>query len=202
MPMKLTKSHLQYMNIGRRYWGATREGMTDHQRSCLQSYLDKLEGAISRGIGLFLWGTNNVGKSYISALLCKVVWGQYRVTSYCVTSAALKLCWVEDTPAHPDSSELMRDRVREARFLVIDDLGKEYRSGSEFAEAQLGFLLRERVRNNLVTCFTSNLMPTEFSEEYGVSTGQLVKECMVPIRLKGDDMREIMANEMREFLNG
>ena len=202
MPIQLEKSHLRYMNIGKRYWGATRESLTDHQRSCLQPYLDKLEDAIRKGIGVFLWGKNNVGKSYLAALLCKIVWGQYRVTSYCVTSPDLKECWFHDLSAHPDSVELMRERVRTARFLVVDDLGKEYRTSTEFAEAQLGALLRERSRDNLVTCFTSNLTPREFSEEYGKSTGQLVKECMHPILLDGEDMRELVAQDIHKFIQG
>ena len=205
MPVELTKSHLKYMNIGKRYWGATREGMTDPQRKCLQSYLDKLEESIRRGIGVFLWGTNNVGKSYLASLLCKLVWGQYRVTSYCVTSPDLKDCWIEDIPAHQDSEELMRDRVRSVRFLVVDDLGKEYRkksNGNKFASVQLGALLRYRTRDNKVTCFTSNLNPQEFYQAYGDSTTHLVKECMLPIAVEGEDMRKLEAEKIRNFIEG
>lgn len=201
MPIKLTTSHLRYMNIGKRYWGAARESLTDHQRTCLKSYLEKLEEAIRKGIGVFLWGENNLGKSYVSALLCKLVWGQYRVTSYCVTASDLKDCWIREIPAHEGSDELMRDRVRTARFLVVDDIGKEYRVSSEFVKSNVGALLRDRVRNNLVTCFTSNLNPPKFSEVYGKSTGQLAKECMSPICLSGgEDMRDREASKIEQFL--
>ena len=202
MPIALKKNHLKYMNIGERYWKATRESLNPEQSKCLNSYLSKLDDAVRRGIGLFLWGPNNTGKSYVSALLCKMVWAQHRVTSYCVTAAELKESWIHETPAHADSEELMSDRVALARFLVIDDLGREYRSNSGFSEVHFGALLRQRVRENLVTCITTNLSPKEFTETYGKATSNLVKECMYPIHLVGPDMRDMQANNIKNFLEG
>lgn len=94
----------------------------------------------------------------------------------------------------------MSDRVMTARYLVIDDLGKEYRSDSGFAETNFGVLLRHRSRMKLVTNITSNLTPKEFGEVYGKSTAQLVKECMYPVHFDGPDMRDAEADKLRQFI--
>ena len=201
MPVDLTKTHLKYMNIGERYWESALADLNQSQEKSLRSFLNKLEATIDRGIGLFLWGPNNTGKSYVSALLCKLVWAQYRVTSYCVTAAELKESWIKSIPAHSGSDELMVDRVMTARYLVIDDLGKEYRSDSGFAETNFGVLLRQRSRMKRVTNITSNLTPKEFGEVYGKSTAQLVKECMYPVHFDGPDMREQESQKITQFIN-
>jgi DNA replication protein DnaC len=146
-----------------------------------------------------LWGDNGHGKSYISAALCKRVWGELRVTSYYITASELRDSFLPggDRPANLDSFESVVQRVGSVRFLVIDDIGKEHRASSGFAENKFGKLVRDRVRDNLVTCLTTNLNPKEFGEVYGRSTGQLIKECMIPVKIVGDDMRNVKFREIR-----
>jgi len=196
MPMKLSEAHHEYMNIGKAYWGADTENFTPKQKKAIAGYLSDLPGMIRSGIGIYLWGDNSRGKSYIAAALCRKVWADYRVTSYYVTASELKEAWIDDVEAHPGSSEMMTDRVQEARFLVLDDFGKEHRTSSGFAESKFGALLRSRKKELLTTVITSNLDPREFGEVYGPSTKHLMRECMVPIRLKGQDIRERIAKRI------
>lgn len=200
MVIELTEAHLHYMNIGERFWGASLEGLTEQQAKALGDYPEKLHAAISRGLGLFLWGPNGTGKSYITAALCKHVWRMWRVTSYCVTAAELKEAWINDVPASVQSTETMTERAEQARFFVIDDLGKEHRAASGFAENKFGALLRHRARTRRTTVITSNLNPKEFVEIYGTSVGALAKECMWPVQLKSEDMRDKVAGRIRHFM--
>lgn len=192
----LSKEHLVYMNIGERFWGATLDDMTEEQHSAMNTFVNRLPDYIAHGLGIFLWGDNSRGKSYIAAALCKRVWGQYRVTSYCITASELKDCWIQDRPAHPGSTETVLQRVMSARFLVIDDIGKEHRAASGFAENRFGHLLRQRSKLKLVTSLTLNFTPKEFAEVYGKSTAELVQESMIPVRLIGENMRHLIAEEL------
>ena len=206
MPTELTRDHLVFMNIGDRYWDALLDNLTESQLSTrlkidgdlrLRDYINNLDVALRKGEGLFLWGDNGHGKSYIAAALCKRVWGSLRVASYCITASELKDSWIEDLPAHPGSEETISQRASRIRFLVIDDVGKEHRAKtSDFAENKIGHLLRTRVRERKTTCLTLNFNPKEFGEVYGKSTSALMKECMYPVRVHGQDMRNKKAAEM------
>lgn len=142
-----------------------------------------------------------MGKSYIAAMLCKRVWAKYRVSSYCVTAADMKAAWIKSIPAHEGSSEWMADRMETVRFLVLDDLGKEYRADSGFTETHLEQLLRRRIRSGLATCITANTDLRTFGKTYGESTAQLIQEAMTPIHLTGSNMRGAEAAKIKTFLD-
>lgn len=198
MPVKLSVEHLLYMNIGQRFWSANIKSLSKDQSDSIKSYLDDFKRQIAKGVGVFLWGANSRGKSYVTAALLKHAWREWRVTGYCITAAALKDAYIDDVEAHPGSAETVTERVRAARILVVDDMGKEHRTSSGFAENRLGMLFRERSRRALVTCITTNLNPKEFGEVYGASTAALAKECMIPIRLTGADLRSSIAKKLSE----
>jgi DNA replication protein DnaC len=191
------------MNLGRRYWSSNLSLLTSEQEEALGSYPDKLGQAIVDGVGVFLWGPNSTGKSFIAAALCIEATARFRVSSYIIRAAELKEAFIKDYPANTDSNETVLERVNYVTFLVIDDLGKEYRTASGFSETAFGSLLRDRCRRKLPTSITSNLGPDEFLTVYGPSTGELAKECMIPIKLEGTSRREkIHKKIVNYFLKG
>jgi DNA replication protein DnaC len=194
MPTKLTSEHLKLMNIGKRFWGATRRGLTESQLIAVGKYLENLEEHIRRGVGMFLWGDNSVGKSYVGAVLCKAVWGLHRVPSFCATAAELKDAWIDDRPLFLESRETFCGRSSQVRFLVIDDLGREHRSSTGFAENKFGALLRQRSRDKKTTVVTTNLDPEAYKSIYGKAAYELVRECMVIQEMKGSNLRAVIAN--------
>lgn len=198
--VELSEAHLTYMNIGRRYWDADLKRMLPHQQEPLTEYLSKIGQCVKQGIGLFLWGENSTGKTYVTAALCKHVWSEYRVSAFCTTAAELKECWIQDREVA--DGEKFTQRIERVRFLVIDDLGKEYRAASGFAENKFSALLRTRARDKLTTVVTTNLTPAEFKEVYGLSSGELAKECMYPVRFKPVNVRNLIAGDIGKKLGG
>jgi len=201
-PKEIHPSRLEFMNIGQKYWQASFDSLNEAQREAVGSYLDNMFVAIQKGMGLFLWGPNSTGKSYISAVLCKRAYALYDVPSYCVTSAELRDAWIhpEEARAQDDTEELLLNRAMGIRFLVIDDLGKEHRTASGYVSTQLGVLLRHRVRQGFTTVITANAHPSNMVSEYGQSTIELMKESMVPVPLEGPDMRAEAASAMASLL--
>jgi DNA replication protein DnaC len=190
------------MNIGRRYWPAEVDNFCEEQKKAVQKYVDNFEKYYKDGNGLYIYGANGGGKSYISAALCKHVWSKYRIFSYCLTAGELNAAWKSfKDPIWANSEELVIDRIVRIPFLVIDDLGKEYRpkkDSSGFSEDSLGNLLRERSRELKITIITSNLSPVTFKEIYGESTAQLCKEYLIPVTIVGKNWREEKQSQIRQ----
>jgi len=191
------------MNLGERYWSSRLHLLTDSQKEALGEYPKNLGHAIVSGIGLLLSGNNSTGKTYIAAALCVEATDKYRVPCYMVRAAELKEAWIDPSlPANIGSQETVIERLDIARFLVIDDLGKEYRTSSGFSEVNLGSLLRKRSKNKQTTLITTNQSPTELSSIYSISTVELIKECMVPVNLTGVNQRDLEAEKISRFVKG
>lgn len=200
MPVHLNVDHLRLMNIGKRFWDATRDSLTESQQESVGNYLVKLDDHVRQGMGLFLWGGNSIGKSYVGAVLCKAVWGLHRVPSFCVTAAELKDAWIEDKPLFLESRETFCGRASSVRFLVIDDLGREHRANSGFAENKYGALLRQRSRDKKTTVITTNLDPTSYEKIYGKAAFELARECMIVRKMGGSNFRAVIADSALSIL--
>lgn len=199
MPVDLAPRHLTYMHIGEKYWGANLDSLLPHQKS-LDSYVEKLGHCVRRGLGVFIWGENSTGKTYVASALCKRVWESYRVSSFCITAAELKEAFIEDRLAEADGTETIIQRCEGVRFLIIDDMGKEHRTASGFAETKFGALLRQRSRQRRATSITTNLDPKAFRLVYGDSAAELCKECMSPVRFEPVNVRDAVAKDIEKFL--
>lgn len=196
----LTESHLTYMHIGRKYWDADLSSLLPHQKKQLDPYLAKFGSCVGRGLGVFIWGENSTGKTYVAAAMCKQVWQDFRVSSFCITAAELKEAFIQDRPAEEGGNETVMQRCETVRFLVIDDLAKEYRTASGFAEVKFGALLRQRSRQKLTTSITTNLVLKDFRSVYGDSAAELCKECMTPVRFESVNVRDKVADKIVKFL--
>jgi hypothetical protein len=91
-------------------------------------------------------------------------------------------------PRHGIDSEAEFRRYRDARILLIDDLGAD-RKPTEFTEEVNFRLINHRYENHMPTLITSNLLPKEISERLGDRvTSRLIEMCQRVI-FKGADRR-------------
>ncbi|MEV4576007.1 hypothetical protein AB0K16_22445 [Nonomuraea jabiensis] len=74
-------------------------------------------------------------------------------------------------------------------FLWMDDVGKEYRTGSGFAEGEFDRLLRWRFRNALPTGLSTNIPLEKWGKTYNPSMGSFVHEAFHAISMGGRDLR-------------
>ena len=81
------------------------------------------------------------------------------------------------------------DILTNVPFFVLDDLGKEYRTASEWAENQFDALIRSRFNAGLPTIITTNVPLAQWGQVYGTPMGSFINEAFVPIAVtapKGD----------------
>lgn len=77
------------------------------------------------------------------------------------------------------------------QILVIDDLGKEHRTSSHWAENMFDHLLRQRYDRGLPTIITTNVALKDWGSAYGESMQSFAHEALTPLTImnEGGDRR-------------
>jgi DNA replication protein DnaC len=79
--------------------------------------------------------------------------------------------------------------ARMAPVLLLDDVGKEHRTKTGYAENELDQLLRLRHREGRPTLITSNVPPRDWGSVYHESMGSFIKEAFTHVTVVGEDRR-------------
>lgn len=168
----------------------------------IEEYAQKLGTNMKNGSGLLLSGQEGTGKT----------WAMYALTRY-----AYDRCKLKGVPFDYEfvTAATMFDRISIAGgeeeidsrrgvrwvhvyctvpWLVINDLGKEYRGGALHDQVcyKLGRVVRERSERQLTTHITSNLAlkgEGNFKSVYGASITSLLREMVTSYHIQGEDMR-------------
>lgn len=142
--------------------------------------------SVTQGRSLLLLGSTGTGKTHqaygaIRELAITGVAARWVVTTTADLYAALR-------PRHGIDSEAEFRRYRDARILLIDDLGAD-RKPTEFTEEVNFRLINHRYEHGLPTLITSNLLPKEIAERLGDRvTSRLIEMCERVV-FKGPDRR-------------
>lgn len=142
--------------------------------------------SITHGSSLLLLGATGVGKTHeaygaMRELSISGVYGQWQVTTAADLYAALR-------PRHGIDSEAEFRKYRDARLLLVDDLGAE-RKPTEFTEEINFRLINHRYENHLPTLMTSNVEPKELAGRLGDRVISRLAEMCERVPMKGNDRR-------------
>lgn len=143
------------------------------------------------GIGLLLSGPPGVGKSYCLAAFTNSL---VRIDSEFVNaSKSLSEYLAFDDPVWDARRNQPMDLTLESvDWLVLNDLGKEYRGGKlqDQMTFKLGSLLRARSEGLKITHITTNLYPaSKIRDVYGDSVASLLSEMCKIVEVTGKDRR-------------
>jgi len=202
---KLTAGMLERTRIPRRFWSVKYDSVPNSARRYLGNYLRSVEEMLDGGEGFLLWGPNGVGKTSIATLIGFEV-ARRGGTAYFVTAESLRISSIERTPFDADTSVM--ERAQEVELLIIDDLGKEHRSESAYAERLMENLLRVRLAQKRATIITTNLPLVGIRERriaglntvYSVSMLEVLRECVLPLEVTGENQRHGAADQLQERL--
>ena len=171
----------------------------------MESYLDEAEVAVKElasalekyekfenNEGLFLYGSNGVGKSLLASIVVKEAYRQ-RYTSKRVSFMEYisEYTRIWDSRNKEEREELeahFYNDYKAVEFLVIEEVGKEI--DSKIAVAVLEDCLRYREEKGLPTIICTNLTPQSLVDKYGNSIASLIKGNFTPIQIVGSDKRK------------
>jgi DNA replication protein DnaC len=140
---------------------------------------------ILNGRSILLLGPTGVGKTHqaygairdVAVLGCSAQW---KVTTSADMYAALR-------PRHNIDSEAEFRTYRDARLLLIDDLGAA--KASEFTEETNFRLINWRYERQLPTLMTSNVLPKQLTERLGDRVASRLVEMCDRVVITGTDRR-------------
>jgi len=183
---------LRHARIPERYWEAQLPDIP-----AVHGYVRKISCNLQQGIGLILMGANGVGKTHTAVAIAKHVLLRTPRVLY-LTGPDLIEALIHDQPYTEDMT--IRVAVKTREFLVIDDLGSEYRgSGSGYSELNYLNLLRTRMQQlGKATLFTTNLDREGLEQAYGPGMISLLAECCLPLTLSGQDIRKFNQKDLAE----
>ena len=197
---RLTVADMNRANVPPRFWNVKLSEIPEHleYRDKVRKYLEKMNEMLENGIGLFLYSDeNSTGKTSIAVLALKQAL-RLRRTAYFEESGRLKAALIR-AEEFEENIPIER-RIRTVDLLVLDDVGKEYRTESGFAENTIESVLRDRSQSMRPTIMTSNLKPNKIEQVYSADLAALLRETMIPLRISGYDWRALKAEELRQML--
>lgn len=197
---RLTVGDVRRANIPERYWNVRFSEIPEglEYREKVGKYLSDLPDMLDKGIGLYLWSLqNSTGKTSIATLVIKQAL-RHRKTAFFEESGRLKNLLIKGD--NFEEGVTIENRVLNVDVLVIDDIGKEYRTQSGFAENQLETIVRARVQNMKTTIMTGNVHPKDLKNIYSEDFSALLRESMVQLNIVGHDFRAERERELRSLL--
>ena len=160
-------------------------------RDYIAEYISDIDSRYAENKGLFLYGSNGVGKTFLASIVAMESY-RWRYSTKRVSFAdyVQKYTRVWDAVNIEQREELESELYTEYKaveFLILEEIGKEI--DSKIASPVLEDLLRYREDHHLPTVICTNLSIELVEERYGYSITSLIKGNMTPILIEGADKR-------------
>lgn len=198
--------------LGERYSNLMFENATITKSNAIayekcRNYVANSEEILLNNIGLYIYGDNSSGKTYLTACLCNEL--VFKGHNCIYTNLALILNDIRNTfnNKNTNASELI-NRLNSYDFAFIDDLGKEF-IGREYnpkvatwAEEKLFEILNTRYNAKKPTIFSSNYSISELMSVLGLDKAivERINEMSTrAIKLEGDDFRQLARTEKSDI---
>ena len=162
-----------------------RASARDALRSCQAFVARVLEGRTDKG--LFVSGGVGLGKTFLLSAICNSLTEARVPTLYVVFSDLIGAIRDSFNPESTQSESRIMNATKEARVLILDDLGAEH--VTDFVTNRLFDIINFRCNHGLPLVVSSNLGATQIAELYGPRIASRLMEMCEPVTLVGEDIR-------------
>lgn len=166
----------------------------------IRKYSQHLKVAREMGMGLLLIGRVGTGKTGLIYLILKRLRELFLINrvahkKFAATNIEEMVgIYTQDWYNNEESREFS-EGIQKADFLIIDDIGKEFRGKTGLTQLVLDSVIRYRVNWKLSTIMTSNLSLKGLRETYGEALISVLLENTLVLRFKGEDFRKRRTEE-------
>ena len=154
-------------------------------------YIENLHENFDEGRGLYITGSNGVGKTFIASLILKEA---YRLRYSCKRVTFMEYCerYQRAREAFGESKDFLVGELytnyKSVDFLVLEEIGKDTDNMTRTIPI-FEDLMRYREDKGLVTIIATNISAREFSEIYGKSLYSIIRGSLSLLNVEDDDMR-------------
>lgn len=150
----------------------------------------------NRGRGLWLHGDPGTGKTTMASVclnhLSDLGWSSKFVTMsnlYDLSLQALRARGEEEKERWQSAYDCYDAGWAGWRIVVLDDLGKEHKTASRWAEDAIDSLLRNRFNDGAPTIVTTNMPMRDIGSIYNVSLRDFIYEAFIDVEVTGGSYR-------------
>lgn len=159
-----------------------------------ERYLNHLHDMYEDRINLCLYGANGTGKTFLASLIVKEAY-RLRYTSYMTTLA--NLIDVTFKPNKTEEDWQIIKTVKEADFLVLDEVGKETFNKNLSNVNLLEETLRNAVKTGQVVILCTNSHLDDLYKKYGASIKSLIEGSYAKLEFEDEDYRGAVLKKKR-----
>lgn len=200
----ISTSVLIRCGIPKSFIGSTLKEFSDYDipelkevKNFIGDYIKNIHSNFDNNKGLFLCGSNGVGKSFLSCIILKNAYiNRYsirRVTFSDYIKEYTRMWDCKDLSVKTTLEENFYYYYKAPEFLVIEEIGKEL--DTKLSPTVLEDLLRYREEHGLPIIICTNLSAKLIEERYGKSIMSLIKGNCTYIKIVGKDQRETVYKE-------
>lgn len=164
----------------------------------MQKYLEGHANFVSRGIGLLIGGPYGAGKTMLTTLLLKdLIKLGYKCfsTTFANTVEAFTAGWKSS-----EDQKYFQDKFVNSDVLLLDDLGREFRSKNGLNETTFDNILRTRVQSGRPTFITTNMSLSELEEGYGGAVLSLLREVSLEYTFEEESIEDFRPKSQKRTL--
>ena len=153
----------------------------------VRKYLDAIDKNKKAGTGLYLWGTSGSGKTSLGCIVLMEAIKKNYSCYFCSVDQYRKALF-------PDDADKL-EQIRNAQFLMIDDIGREFHDGKGFIGSYLDDLLRYRTDNLTPTIITSNNDSSDATDSFRFES--IIKEHFLILEFNVVDYRKKIQEDLK-----
>jgi DNA replication protein DnaC len=188
--------HKQYLvaGIGNTYQRLTWDDFHGDEmaKEYCQRYLKNHEQYVSRGVGVMFTGPFGAGKTMASTLLLKDLM-HLGYSVYSTTFTGMIDMFTAGWNS-VDDKRYFEKKMKASQILLLDDVGKEFRTKNNLSESTFDNVLRYRVQHSKPTFITTNMTHNDMAGGYGSAIFSLLFEAALDHEFIGGDFRKTVTN--------
>ncbi len=153
----------------------------------VEDYIADLDVNLQTGHGLYLYGNPGVGKTSLAGYVLKAGLSRGLKCHFYYFNTVLSMfteAWKDEI-----AREEVESSIINSDLLVLDDLGREFRSNKKLHESILDTIIRTRAGNLKPVVITSNLDKYDVKDNYGAVIIDLFKGHLKSVGVMGDSQR-------------
>jgi len=165
----------------------------------IEKYIESIEAAAEKGIGIYLHGPHGVAKTTIATIILK---NAIQLNYRCFFAKSTEIVEFARSGWKNEDRKVFFDYVvNTVDFFVIDDVAR-LAEVTDAEKIHIDKIFTKRDDMNLVTIMTANREIEASKSMFGEALFSNFKERMIPIKLLGSDYRNMIGDSLLEKLDG